>query len=335
MRDFIADVAESLRQYCGGHSNTSEVKRLIKLSEFIVQKKLWGRLHAAARTQETRVEYIATSVIAGLFTERGSDSPLPGALEEALKSDDVVLFLRFRNVVVKTASQELFHRWGENDTLSARLWRNLHRVIRHDEHLVVFPAGKPEWVCLKNVSDLQSDLPPVGHDEIVRIINDGGEHHRSLADSITAILSNAVSIPGCQNAVRIEMLFSALRETTSEIMAQQLANEVPCNRIDPLLSVAIDRANEKVFQHMETKLSRYQGTGKLHPDIVDLFRLALSDLVIDCADGGPAQSYYEYLHLHKPNLALEDYRQTLRTRFEYLAESVRKEFIEAMRKQYL
>jgi len=308
---------------------------LVGLAASIVQEKLWGRLHSAARKQETCIEHIAISVVAGLFTERGSVSPLAKTLEDALKFDDVTLFLRFLNVAVKTASQELFHRWGESDPLSARLWRNLHRVIRQDERLVVFPVDKPEWVSPKKVVDLQAGLPPVSYDEIVRIISGQGQHQHSLADLITAILANVVSTPGCQNAVRIEILFSALRETTSEVTALQLANEVSCDRDDPLLSVAIDRATKQVFQNVETKLGRYQGTGKLHPDTVEVFRLALSDLVADCADGGPAQSYYEYLHVHKPGLALEDYRQTLRTRFEYLAETVRKDFIEAMRKQYL
>lgn len=332
--NLVTEVAGCAREYCQGAANRRDVGRLVRLAASIVQEKHWGRLHAAARTQETSVEQMATSVLSGLFRKDAPDSPLAKALANVLQFDDVTLFLRFKSVVLRAASQELFHRWGENDPLSARLWRNLHRVVRQDERLVVFPVDKPEWVSPMNVAELQAGLPPVSHDEVVRIISSQGERHRSLADSITAILSNVVSIPGCQNAVRIEILFSVLRETTSEVMVQLLAKEVPSKRDDPLLSVAVDRATEQVFQNVETKLGRYQGTGKLHPDIVEVFRLALSDLVADCADGGPAQSYYEYLGAHQPSLVLEDYRQTMRTRFEYLAESVRKDFIEAMRKQY-
>jgi len=278
---------------------------------------------------------MATSVLSGLFSKDAPDSPLVKALANMLQYDDTPLFLKFKSVVVRAASQELFHRWGENDALSARLWRNLHRVIRQDERVVVFPVDKPEWVTLTNIADFRANETPLSHDELVRIINEQGAHYGNLTDLVHAILLQVARTAGLQKPVQVEILFSALRETTSEIKAQQLANEVPRNRDDPLLSVAIDRATDQAFQNVEIKLARYQDTGKLHPDVVEVFRLALSDLVADCADGGPAQSYYEYLHVHKPSLTLEDYRQTLRTRFEYLAESVQKGFIEAMRKQYL
>ncbi len=331
---FIIEIADSIRRYSNNGLITCEIDRLVKSAATIAQNKLWGRLHAAAREQETRVEHLAISVVASMFTGKGSDSPLAEALENVLDSDDVTLFLRFRNIVVRTASQELFHRWGENDALSARLWRSLHRVIRRDVRMVVFPIDNPEWISLTDVTDLKANLPPVNHDEIVRIISSQEQDHRGFADLIVAILSAVVKASGCQNAVRVDLLFSALRETTHEIKVQQLVDEVPCNRSDPFLSVAIDRATQQVLHNVEAKLGRYQAAEKLHPDVVKLFRLALSDLVADCANGGPAQSYYEYLRVHRPDLSLEGYRRTLRTRFEYLAESVRKDFIEEMRKRY-
>ncbi len=334
-KDFIAEVAIILRKYCQCIISATEISRLVKLAVSIAQSKLPGRLWATARVQGTSTDQIATSVVAGLFTKRGSDSPLAKALESVLESDEVTLFLRFRNIVVKSISQELFHRWRENDPLSARLWRNLHRVILKDEHLVVFPVNKPEWVSLKNVSLLQTDLPLINHDEMVRIISSQGEHNHSLVSLITAILSDVVNISRYQNAVPIEMLFSALRETISEVLTQRLVNKIPGNHNDPLLLVAVDRATKQVLQKMENRLIRYQSTGKLHPTIVKVFKLALSELVNDYADGGQTQSYYEYLHVHKPELTAEEYRQNLRAKFEYLAESVRKDFIEAMREQYL
>jgi len=333
--DLVAEVAEYLRHYCLGTSSVMQVSRLVKLAASMVLDKLWGRLYAAASQQETCVEHLATSIVAGLFTEKGSDAPLAKALEDVLNSDDVTLFLRFRNVIVKAASQELFHRWGENDALSARLWRSLHRVIRRDERMVAFPIDNPEWVSLTDAPDLQADSPPVNHDEIIRIISSQEQNHLSFADLMVAILSAVVKAFGCQNAVRVDLLFSALRETTREIKALQFVDEAPCNHSDPFLSVAIDRATEQVLQNVEVKLGRYQAAERLHPDVVQVFRLALSDLVADCVDGGPAQSYYEYLRAHRLDLSLEGYRRTLRTRFEYLAESVRKDFIEEMRKQYL
>ena len=339
MRDsnssFFSEVAEFLRHYCRETSNALQVGRLVRLATSIVCDRLWGRLHAAAREQETSVECLSTSIVAGLFTENGSHSPLAKALENVLSSNDAVLFMRFRNVIVRAASQELFHRWRENDPLSARLWRNLHRVIRRDERIVAFPVDNPEWLSLTDVTDLQAEFLPVHHDEIIRIISSQKPDYGSLTDLIVAVLSAVVAAPSYQNTIKIDLLFSALRETSREIKARQLADEIPHNCSNPVLSIAIDQATEQVVKNANAKLGRYQATGKLSPAVVEVFRRALSDLIADCADGGPAQCYYEYLHKHKPDLTLEVYRRTLRTRFEYLAELVRNDFIEEMRRRYV
>lgn len=331
---FIAEVASYLRQYCDGALDTRGVRRLVRIAASIVQNRLWGRIRAAARQQETTVEQIATSVLAGLFTSEECDSPLCNALKRTPTSDDTVLFLQFRAIVVRTASQELFHRWDESDAMSARLWRSLHRVIRHDQRLVSFPADKPEWVCLAEETELRPSLPPPNYNDVMRILNESAVQHKNTGDLIHAAVALIADVHDCQNAIQIEVLFSAMRDSLTTMKAESLTACSPHNNDDPLLRIAIDRAIKRVQEDARTKLDRYRQSGRLEPTAANAFKSALGDLLSDCADGGPAQSYYKYLHEYLPELALDDYRLRYRAKFEYMAEMTRSRFIEIIGHQF-
>lgn len=332
--EFIAEVADHLRQYCRGQLSTLEANRLIKLAASIAQQKLWGRLWAASRAQETSIRQEALSVVAGLFHGGGKDSPLGTAVEDDLKSDDGTLFLRFQAVVIRAASQELFHRWSENDPLGARLWRNLHRALRYDSRIVIFPGDKPMWASLTTSTDLREHLPQLCHEEVVKIISELNNRGEGIGNLIVAALSRVANDSNCQNALQIEILFSALRETK----IRELAGEVAAGRYkrdrDPQLHIAIEKASKAAHHKVGAKLDRYRAMEKLQPDTVEYFRCALSDLIADCTDGGPAQSYYQYLHSRWSSLTRENYRKIFRARFEYLAEAVQKVFFEKIREQY-
>lgn len=332
--EFIAEVANYLRRYCDGVLDTRGVHRLVSLAASIVQRQLWGRIRAAARHQETAVEQIATSVVAGLFTVETCDSPLASVFTGAPNTDDASLFLQFRAIVIRVASQELFHRWDESDAMSARLWRNLHRVILHDQRLVCFPADKPVWVCLAEETELQPNLPPPSYDDVMRILNELDTQHKSFGDLIHATVALLADIHDCQNAVQIEVLFSAMRDSLTTTKAEDLATCSSPNYDDPHLRIAIDRATKRVQEDVATMLDRYRQSGKLEPDAVDAFKSALGDLLSDCADGGPAQSYYKYLHEYLPGLALDDYRLRYRAKFEYTADAIRSRFTANIKQNY-
>ncbi|MEZ5358837.1 MAG: hypothetical protein R3F48_08390 [Candidatus Zixiibacteriota bacterium] len=332
---FISEVAAAIRQYCSGTCTRLQENRLVNLAASIIQNKLWGRLHAAAREQETSIENLAISIIGPLFSSMGGDSQLLKGLRDAIPDSDITLFLRFQSVVIRTASQELFHRWSENDALSARLWRSLHRIVKKDHRIATFPIDNPEWISLASVNNLRKDLPPVNHDEIVKIICGRGQDWRSLSELIVNILADVEKSPDTQNTVRIEMLFSALRETMRESKANEIANEIVSNNNDPILSLASNRAIKQAIQKSQVRLLKYRSQGKLTNDMIEAFRMALTDLIEDSADGGPAQSYFEYLRSHKLELTIEEYRQILKTRFEYMAELIQRDFLDEMKRQFL
>lgn len=70
----------------------------------------------------------------------------------------------------------------------------------------------------------------------------------------------------------------------------------------PLLAMAVTEATTAAQSEVHSRLQRYQTKSSVTPDHANLMGKALSDIITDCADGGPAQSYYEYLKAHSPEL---------------------------------
>jgi len=329
----VAEVAPYLRRYCCGKLDRISTNRMISFAAAIAKQRLWGRLKTAARHEETSVDQQALSVIGPLFREDGSLPPLAAALADTLDGDDISLFNRFHRVVIRSAAQELFHRWGENDPLSARLWRTFQRVLRHDPRIVAFPAGQPIMAVLATQENLRHDLPPVEHVKIVRIIAEAISINKGMAEIIVDVLTFAARVADKRNYFHTENLFAALRESVTRAAGAELMEHTPNNQDDPHLRLAIEKANEIARQEIDAKLDRYRRQGKLEPKQVKCFRQALGDLLVDYADGGPAQRYYQYLCYYWPDLTPETYRRELRAKFEYLAEILHQAFFTAIGKK--
>jgi hypothetical protein len=93
----------------------------VSIAATIARQKLWGRLRAAALADNSTPEEESLSLLAGLFVKTDQSSHLSESLKDDLDCDDISLFLRFQTIVICTVSQELFHRWRENDPVSARI----------------------------------------------------------------------------------------------------------------------------------------------------------------------------------------------------------------------
>lgn len=131
--ELVPQCANALRAVCRGSAAAPDLARLIKLAAAVVCRRLSGRLGTASRFEGTTRDQLETSLVAGLFSGQEGESPIAEALADYLDHEDLVLYLRFQAVLVCAASQELFHRWHENDALSARLWCNLQRALRMSE----------------------------------------------------------------------------------------------------------------------------------------------------------------------------------------------------------
>jgi len=331
---FIREVASCLRMYCRGSLDSPGEDRLISIAATIARQKLWGRLRAAALANNSTPEEESLSLLAGLFVKTDQSSHLNESLKEYLDCDDISLFLRFQAIVICTVSQELFHRWRENDPVSAKLWRNLQRMLRHDKRIIIFPPDKPQWAVLADENKAPKAFEPVTYDNIEGLIGECVAGGKGLAETIINVLNVAISNPDQSCAVRIEDIFLGLRKALASSGAIELEKRGQAKFDDPYLCMATDRALKTIRSNLEEIIRRYKSKNKLNPENADLFGKSLHDLLSDYSDGGLSQSYYDYLHEYWPDLSKERYRSEYRAKFEYLAEYVLKDFIDAMKREY-
>jgi hypothetical protein len=327
---FVTEIAESLRKYCRDEFGKSNLKRLIKLTAAMAERRLYYRLKVAAKAQESTINRMAISVTANIFSKSGDSTFLKEALKDRLEGDDVSVFNHFQAVVVRSASQELFHRWGENDPMSAKLWRSMQRAIRHDPRLVVFPCDKPAWVALKP-AEAKQDLIQIHYDEAVAIVSNQKSPGQSIADLVTTAISFSQEKSQKPCVISIEILFAVLRDMATQEAGIELEERTASWTEDPLMRLAIEKVNIQVSKKIDTRVEEYRKAGKLDIKLVDSFRQALSDLLDDMTDGGPAQGYFQYIQPYQPEMTYERYRTVHRAKFEYLAEIVKTTFIKKMK----
>ena len=332
--DSVREVAAILRRYCQGNADTHTVNRLVILAAEIARKRLWGRLCAAARVHETTIEQQAISIVAGLFRGKDAHSRLSLTLGESLKADDITLFVHFQRVVTRTASQELFHRWDETDPLSARLWRSLQRAIRHDRRLIGFPCDSPQYVALAASQPTPGELTAIEYAEAVGYIGELTDPRMSAGDVVIFVLMQAAETVGNPRAIKVEVLFAALRDTISKMAADELSRESARESSHPNLDMAVAKAVETAKCEIRSRLDKYVSDDKVDGYTAGCLRKALDDLIDDLPDGGPAQSYYQYLYAHRPDITPEEYRATFKTRFEYLAEAAQEKFYGYLREGF-
>ena len=196
----------------------------------------------------------------------------------------------------------------------------------------VFPYGKPEYAAL--ASSDGSNLKPrlIEYDNIRTSLQAAGGNYTSLSDRIFDVLTHQGATDECV-IVRIEDLYGVFREAIFSRANDEIWSESAMSHQNPLMKIAIDRATDSARSLLENCLERYKENGKLDAEICNNWANALMDMLKDCADGGPAVSYFEYVRQYLQNLDHDRYRIEYRTRFEYLAEQVQKEFFMALKKE--
>lgn len=269
-------------------------------------------------------------MVAGLFGGDGPELLLEVILAEQPEPDDITIFLRFQAIVARTAGQELFHRWDESDPLSARLWRTVHRVLRHDPRFVLFPGDRPEWAALAGVDKLCAENPLIDFDGLAHIVADAYSPRKSIASLLADILTILADSGRYRLCLSVDMLYAALRQAVAAAAGADAFGEEYQSVPDPVLAIALDKALHQAASEVDKILNRYDRTGKLPAELIEPFRKALADIVGDLAAGFPAMSYLRYLRLYLPQLTPKEYRNRYRTRFEYLAEIAQDSFIEQM-----
>ncbi|MBI3872884.1 MAG: hypothetical protein HY304_07400, partial [candidate division Zixibacteria bacterium] len=242
--EMTREVAALLRRWCRCLPVSSiEESRLVAFGAAISIQSPWlrRRLAAATRKEETRIELVARSCVGSLFLRKGPDSDLGVALADVLNASDAELFIQFCRVVTRRVSQELYHRWPETDPDGAKISRNMWRALGHDPRIVIFPADDPIWVTTVKEGDLKTGAEPVDADGVVRLLLELWNEELPMADLLAAVLERIADLPGRSRAVRIDILFTALRQAAQEMRAIEWTSGERVS-VDPELRRAIEKS---------------------------------------------------------------------------------------------
>jgi hypothetical protein len=278
---------------------------------------------------------IAKSYLAELFCGTGPESPLAAALTEQLSESDVALFGAFEAAVVVTVSQQLFRQWWTNDPVSAKLWNNLRKVLKHDPRFHRFPVEEPEWITLVNAESLRDSATPWNDDELLQLACETPSEGAPLGDFVTALLSEVANQPDRCQAVRIDQLFSAIRQAVNQNLRAEIAFSADIREISPDLRITIELAQKQLQPEIAGIIAGYAKSGKLKQADAICLSDATSDLLHDYGEfGEAARSFIEYLQAHLPDLSEEEYRTRFKTRFEYLARLAKVRLAEILRENW-
>jgi len=332
INEFASEVARTIRNCCRNKANRRDVDKLVKAAALIVRQKLWGRLYAAARARDVSVEQEAISIIGDIFAGPDGDMRLCRVLGDDLEADDISLFLGFQAKTVRLASQELFHCWSELDPQSAKLWRNLKSALKKDPRLTVFPYNKPEWVTLKKGKIEKAEIHPLQYGAVKSLFAEEPGEKIPIGRRVAEALADFKTGAGMA-AIKIEDLFRILRETAAVYTEAEAEAAMMTPDEIPLLKIALERATVAASKAIKLSLQKYRDKGKFAPDRCEQLSEALREIIRDCADGGPAISYFEYVRRQITDIDIGRYRSEYRTRFEYLAEQAQEEFYAVLRKE--
>lgn len=327
----VSEIALGLRRWCRGETDRRLTARLTAVAvEIALQSSLRGRIYTAAAAEDAAPADIALSLLARLFVGTGSESHLAVALQDLIDGDDAAIYSLFRRVVWTVVRQELFHRWPLSDPLAFRVWRQLRRAIRVDNRIMSFPADRPRWIAPVKINR-SAELILLDDAEVLQIVSEIFRPGLKIADLAAAVVAHQA----CQNrVVPIDILFGILRESVAKGLADILEDDSSSPSPDPHFVLALEKAISEVRPSLAAAVNAYIVKGTLSPETADGFLKALLDLVTDLGDGWPGIGHFNYVHVHCPAMTYEDYRNTYRSIFEYLAEKSEGWFFDGMRKYY-
>jgi len=220
------------------------------------------------------------------------------------------------NSVIQQQSIRLFK---ERDPFGKTFYRSLRYLQNKHEnwnrtfingYLVIAPS---------------SGHPDIMHpDTLVLVLKQCLERHLSLTEQIEQVLNEVIE--NRQQAVSVEDLLThtrVLAELTLEGMSPKTSPAV-----DSFIYNVIESHIKKTVQEVDrTVLSRYETDGKLSSAERESFRKSIQAILIDHADGGCKDNYFQYLSGSLKTLESQElYKQTYRAQFEYVAKKAKSLF---------
>lgn len=336
-QQFIDQLAALLRAWCGAVCVPEpQVTRLVEWAAMAATRgSAAAPLRAAAQQRGSEIAAEARSCLGELFSRQGADSELAIALSDVLCLDDAAVVAEFMAVVNRSVRQQLYKQWRTDDPAGFNLWRLLRSALHSDPRILIFPPGDPAWATAVRDAGLRSDGQTVTTAMVLGHILELSSRRLSVADLIVTVLGRLGDTPGLCRAVRIDVLFAALREAVGREAALELGWGEDAAPAEPQLRLAIEKSVQRARAHVAEITRRYVTDGKLDPVMAGVFERSASDLLHDYAATGIwPDCYPEYIQRHRAGDDNPSYAGTLKARFEYIAKVAKQMFERAMRVEY-
>jgi hypothetical protein len=319
--------ADALRA-CLGHPPTEQEANsiarigyqiaLIRLRQLIAS----GKLHLTSF--HIPLEGMAFDCIAELM-ERDPAGRFPeledyfaGCLDWRNLQDDQ-LEDHLRALVFTKVADGIFRLYRENDPILARIIRNLKSAVRSDSGIRQLDRLALTYVFTCDPSELNEHYPEYPLDQLeceaAGSVNEKSSA-REFLHAILCILNSQDEFRRFYSLMDLALLAKRLR------LRRHTALRTDFEIDDALLEADAKATIEKSFADVSQRLrKRYVDSGKIAPEVFRNYAMALREMVLDTFlqnDGG-LLSHPQYLQLFMPDLTQEEYRQSHRTHFEYMA----------------
>lgn len=219
------------------------------------------------------------------------------------------------NSIIQQQSVRLFK---ERDPFGRQFYRSLRYLTsKHPDWIQVRDNGQTV-IRLRN-----SNNPVASETEVKAALRKTATATSSLTAQLEAIL--IYLLEDQKETVVVKNLLKTSRQRAEEELEASIATtENP----DPVTREMITRYIQSTVTEIDNSLlRRYEEQEKLTNRERQNFRDAVKDLLMDFADGGLSEHYYDYLSGVMPELhSIQTYRNRYRSQFEYVAGKAKKIF---------
>jgi hypothetical protein len=174
---------------------------------------------------------------------------------------DVVAWLESR--VVQTAKRELQRLIGENNPYEYRLRRRLLRALHRHPLLLVFPATRPEYVCLRTETELSPHLPHITLDEVREAIASARSSVGELGELLGATVALLSRKPARCRAIPLWTLYEGFAELERAMAVQEFETVTRARPAGADLEIAVKEAVARATSGVDPILRKHIRLGKL------------------------------------------------------------------------
>ena len=296
------------------------------------------RLRAAAHSQGVENPDQIAKTYLGFVLARGPNV-LALLLQDILDSNDTILVVTCRPRVLLRVRNLLYHDWNKSDNIGASIDKALwHELENHPDLYILLPdsAPTPRYATIVRDGRLRTDRPIITYEEMLRLIAEVWKGSRQIPGCVRMILR----IIGddeqwCALVPISDVLFEALRESARQgIMRSEELKFTP-SEISPDVVRVLKASLVPTMQRVREMLQEYVDSGRLLRPVDDRLHKAVENIYEDFGLTGDRNvDHAEYVMKCCPGLSKEEFRASIRNKFQYIMRVANKTLDREFRKRW-